>query len=219
MYDISELRRIRPETRVCPARPRLFFALYYKVADRAFEYAARTWLADIKRQEASASHDQELFIGMDTESDFWLAWQMVNDHATRGGLDVTAGSVFSHASKQAAGNDGLEFKSSDSHDGTLKPDEIRSLPVLPWASDGYLVLTGCNTGNGGDRSWTPAEVFCRSQHVITVGQTGYAYFSKTWSSYTEKLASDSNISLWAYKRGKNGMLGNGNRMDAAVFSP
>ena len=204
---------------VCSVRPRLFFALYYHVPDRAFEYAARTWLDDMKRQEGASSGDSELFIGMSTESDFWLSWHTVSEQAVSSGLDVVAGGIFSHASKQQGGNDGLEFQSDGDLDGTLTAAEILGLPVLPWAADGYLVLAGCNTGIGGQRKWVPAEVFARHQRVITVGQAGYAYFSKTWSSYAEKAPSHTRISLWAYRRGKNGVFGSGSRMEAGVFVP
>jgi hypothetical protein len=125
--------------------------------------------------------------------------------------------VLSHASKQTDSNDGLEFVKDDTDDGTLKQGEISALDKLPWSTHGYLLLCGCNTGLAGARGWTPAQAFAARQGVPTLGQNGYAYFSKDWSSYTEKSAGDTKISLWAYQRGKNGMLGSGCRLLGRVF--
>jgi hypothetical protein len=126
--------------------------------------------------------------------------------------------VFSHASKDSPRQDGLEFRPGASDDGTIARGEIASMDVLPWHPEGALVLMGCNTGNLGTRGWCPASAFAARQKVRTLGQTGYSYFSKRWSSYDESSPADRNICLWAYKRGKNSTLGNGSRMPGRVYT-
>jgi hypothetical protein len=111
----------------------------------------------------------------------------------------------------------LEFRPSPADDGTLSRTEISGLKVLPWHDDGALVLTGCNTGVVGKRGWCPASVFAARQKVRTLGQLGYAYFSKSWSSYETIGSFDKRICLWAFKRRRNGMLGDGARMAGRVY--
>lgn len=220
MYEISELRRVRPAAMACTIRPRLFFALYYRVEDDAFRHAARTWLDDMKQQEGYSLADDELFLEIGTEKDLRFAWCMVNARAAAGGTTVTAGAIFSHASWQSDGRDGLEFQATIDHDGTLMCAEIPCLPILPWAEDGYLVLTGCNTGNARSRDWSPAELFARHQRVTTLGQTGFSYFSKSWGTHSRNwLPASKHIALWAYRRKHNDEDGDGARMEGAIFKP
>jgi hypothetical protein len=220
MYEISELRRVRPAAMACTIQPRLFFALYYRVEDDAFRHAARTWLDDMKQQEGYSLADDELFLEITTEKDFRFAWCMVSARASEGGTKVMAGAIFSHATLQSDGRDGLELGANLDHDGTLKRDEIPCLPVLPWAKDGYLVLTGCNTGNAQARDWSPAELFARHQRVMTLGQTGFSTFSKSWCTHRRNwLPAREHIALWAYRRTDNDEEGDGARMEGAIFRP
>lgn len=220
MYYITELigARTAPPN-VCFATPRIFFAIYYQVADHAFKYAAETWVRVVKKQEYYiANHDEFYIKEVKSESEFKAAWNEVNAKALSRGGEVWAGNIFSHASKQDDSQDGLEFLSGVGNDGTLKKSEIDGLVKLPWSRFGYLILTGCNTGLVNERSWAPARAFAQRQGVPTLGQTGYAYFSTDWDTYKQKSPADKHICLWAYKRGKNGMFGDGKRMPGSVFT-
>ena len=98
--------------------------------------------------------------------------------------------------------------------------EIESLAPLNWhPTQGYLILSGCNSGLGGARGWSPAEFFARSQKVRTTGQTGYAYFSTSRDSYDEIDDSSTTVYLWAFKRKRNGFTGDGGRMEGVTFTP
>lgn len=216
MYQITELGR-GIYGGACYVVPRLFFSIYYKTGDDAFKHASDNWMKIVKTQEGFNNGDDHFYSReIYTENDFMVAWKEINDKATAGGYQVWAGHVLSHASKQTDSNDGLEFHKVG-NEGTLKQDEILGLKKLAWSDSGYLILAGCNTGLAGQRGWTPAEAFSRSQGVPTIGQTGYAYFSENWCSYDEKESADRNICLWAYKRGKNDSLGGGGRMLGKVY--
>ena len=93
-----------------------------------------------------------------------------------------------------------------------KPEEM---PAVPAAS---LDLFVTETESGRPRLDTAGE-FASGQQVTTPGQVGYGYFSKVWDDYSETSPSDSPVALWAYRRGKNGALGNGNRIPARIFTP
>ena len=218
MYDITELAGVR--NRVCSIQPRLFFAIHYAKpgGDRAFEFAAQTWLDSAKALEGGPG-DRYLLVPFSYESEFKLAWAEIALRARKDGLLVQAGSVFSHASKQIDRNDGLEMLGRED-DGTLKGPEILALPKLPWADSGaYLVLTGCNTGMQGKRGWAPASAFAQGQGVPTLGQAGFAYFSKLWPRYLQKSPGESRIVLWAYRRARNSLGGSGARIPGVLFHP
>lgn len=216
MYDIPELRSYCPPTRG-HASGRLCFSIYYEVPDRAFEYAARTWVEAVKRQESFGTKDEVRLLPVKTERDFKLAWGQIA--SGQGSRRVAAGSVFSHAEKTDDEDDGLEFKPGGRDDGTLGGREMDALPVLKWTSHGWLLLAGCNTGYAGSRGWTPAERFARRQQVVTVGQVGFAYFSCQWHRFGAKSPKNTRISLWAYRRGQNQWNGNGGRIPAQVVRP
>mgnify|MGYP007088033298 CR=1 FL=1 len=214
MYTITELPRT-PIT-VC-YRPRLFFSIYYKTGDHAFRYAAETWRNVVKAQESFAGYDHFVEREISTEFEFKTAWQELYQKATNDNLLVWAGQLFTHSSKQTDGNDGLEFHGDDHDNGTLQQAEIASLAKLPWHNQGFLILAGCNSGINGSRGWSPAEEFAKKQGVKTLGQVGYGYFSEVWDTYDEKPSSATTIALWAYRRGKNGALGDGKRIPAKIF--
>ena len=195
----------------------LCFAIYYKVADRAFERAAATWVA----QECGGR--PTLSEVVTTEADFKRAWDAVALRARTANARVVLGQVFSHSSK-GGDSTGLEFKPGGGDDGTLTQAEIQSMPVLPWAAGGRLVLSGCNSGLTGTRGWAPAGEFAKRQWVVTVGMAGYGYFSTSKEKYVAIKPEDSTIYLWAYKRGQNaGLIGNvfggGERMAGVEFQP
>ena len=220
MYQISELTNNRPTLKsVCWAKPRLFFSFYYKVADNAFRNAATTWVKDVKQQENFSAQEGDFFFEQEirSETDFKTAWNQLYSKAMEGGFQVWAGHLLTHASKQTNDNDGLEFQPGMDDDGTLKQVEISNLKKLPWSEYGYLLLTGCNTGLIGTRGWAPAKTFALNQGVLTLGQAGYGYFSTNWSSYNEIGPSDTNICLWAYRRGKNGAFGSGVRIPGIMY--
>ena len=215
MYQVSELSHKGGSA--CYVFNRLFFSIYYRSKDNAFKNAANTWKSDVQSQQAFVS-GQDYFYEKEIQSecDFTTAWDEVLTIANNGSYRVWAGQLFTHSSKQGDGNDGLEFISCGGNDGTFKQNEIIALPKLPWHERGFLILAGCNSGL--NRSgWSPAQVFAKSQSVTTLGQTGYAYFSTTWNKYVEKTTQTS-ICLWAFRRGKNGALGSGDRMTGNVFN-
>ena len=116
-------------------------------------------------------------------------------------------------------SDGLEFESVRS-DGTITQSDIRALGVMPWDPNGCLVLAGCNTGvTGSTRLWCPAQEFALSQHVRTLGMTGFSSFSSNWNTFVKATTSHREIALWAYKKGRNGALGSGLRMPGRMFTP
>jgi hypothetical protein len=196
------------------ASKRIFFAIYYKSSDDAFKYAALCWLSQVKLRHSANGEDITIEREVSSESEFVTAWEAVGLTAKSRSAEVYAGNLLTHASKQTARGDGLEFKG-----GTLEHLEIVALAKLPWSSNGFLILSGCNTGLINDRRWAPAHSFALGQGVPTVGQDGYAYFSNRWSSYNEKSAADSQICLWAYARGQNGFLGGGGRVSGIVYKP
>ena len=212
--NLPELAPFRPG--VCSARTRLFFAIYYQVDDNAFKRAAATWKKSLETSEgyfpgADAFYEKEV----STEADFKQAWQEIADKAAKEKRVVWMGNCFTHASKQTDGNDGLEFRG-----GTLTKAEIASLPKLPWdSSSGCLILSSCNSGMLGSRSWAPAQAFASAQSVLALGQLGYAYFSTKFDKYVESKPDSDPLYLWAYKRGKNSWFGNGCRLLGKVFRP
>jgi hypothetical protein len=197
--------------------PGLYFAIYYEVPDRAFYRAAWTWA--METLGGTTTPDTYLVLEpVATEADFRRAWETVDNESKRVEMPIAEGQIFSHASK-GSNVDGLEFRPGSDGDGTLSQSDVLGLPRLNWASDAQLVLTGCNTGLAGTRGWAPAGVFARRQGVTTIGQAGYGYFSTNRSAYSEINANSQTVYLWAYKRGRNGMLGGGGRMPGVVFAP
>jgi hypothetical protein len=213
MWQISELIPHIGQATV-PTPKRIFFAIYYKSKDHAFKYAALCWLAQTQSRHSATGDDITIEREISTEAEFTSAWEFVRQTAEDRSASVYAGNLLTHASIQAERGDGLEFAG-----GTLEHLEIVAMTKLPWASNGFLVLSGCNTGLMKDRRWAPAHSFAIAQGVPTVGQDGYAYFSKQWSSYREKSTSDSQICLWSYARGKNSFFGSGGRVSGIVFKP
>lgn len=105
-------------------------------------------------------------------------------------------------------------------DATLKEDEMRALPKLPWAPGAKLDLRGCNTGMVAERrSWAVAEVMAKAQGVKTSGQMGYSYFSTSKSHCEEASPSSKVVYLWAFHRKKNDILGDGSTMPEKAFNP
>lgn len=213
MYVITEL------SRACyaPTGGRLFFSIYYQTQDDAFKLAAQNWRLKVTADESfrpAADHFYEKEVI--TEREFVNAWNEIKNTAQKKSLSVWAGHLLTHSSKQDNSRGGLEFRrQGDEH--TLRQDEISALTKLPWDKNGFLILAGCNTGNSGQRGWCPAQSFAIRQGVTTLGQVGYAYFSKNWRTYEEKNPQDANICLWAFERGKNATFGSGARMPGRVF--
>jgi hypothetical protein len=205
-------------------RPLLYFSIFYTTKDHAFKRAASTWANELAgRADYDASGgDRYVAIEVLSESDFKSAWQKVHDQAQQSGFAVKEGHLFTHASKGTGDGSGLEFKTSPAApgDGTLKTEEIGALAKLPWVNDGLLVLHGCNSGLAGSkRNWTPAYLFSTSQRVKTHGQVGYAYFSELRTKYKEITGDSTEVYLYAYRRGKNGALGDGGLITPAEFGP
>jgi len=207
---------------VPPTKRRLFFAIYYRVKDNAFKRAADTWERETRRAfRFDNKVDLFLSIEVGSESEFKAAWKRIHSEAQGKFATVVQGQIFSHSSKSGSGEqNGLEFTKDTGEDGTVMRAEIESLAPLPWEpSQGYLILSGCNSGLTGSRKWAPAEIFARSQKVRTTGQTGYAYFSTSENSYVEISKESTTVDLWAFKRRRNGWAGDDSRMDGVTFYP
>ena len=221
MTLVPELKRAIGAPAVCHAKGRIFFAIYYDPPDDddAFKRAATYWQKRLQIHGEASAHDPFIMRPVTFERGFKLAWSHIAATAKNKGMEVAGGQIFSHASKQENGEDGLEFRgSSDPADGqTLKGEEIDQLEKLPWSTDGFLILSGCNTGLVKKRGWAPARRFAKAQGVATLGLPGYGYFSKKWERYKETTARDQEIYLWAYRRGRNSPLGGGHRMPGVVF--
>lgn len=199
-------------------RALLYFAIYYPVADNAFKRAAETWAAEIRAGADFCAADKVIVLPAKTEPTLKAAWATVASQAAN--YDLHRGALFTHASKDDnPAPDGLEFRPTASSDGTLTRADIAALPVLAWGAGARLTLMGCNTGLAEDRGWSPAGAFAKAQGVPTMGQTGYAYFSTSPSSYSEIDASSTTVYLWAFRRGKNALLGSGERVSGRTFSP
>jgi len=201
------------------------FAIYYDNAssdkDRAFQRAASTWEAEFLsgRGAGLCYINPRTFIETArSESDFTAAWNRLAKRAAIEGLKFVEGHLFSHASKTGGGGT-LEFTGSSGSDGTLTAPEIKSLSVLPWAEGAVLVLHGCRTGLPGSKGRAVAQEFAATQKVHTVGQPGYAYFSRSRCDYVSITTSSSPTYLWAYLRGKNAPLGSGGAMSGIDFYP
>jgi hypothetical protein len=201
------------------------FAIYYdnsaKDKDRAFQRAATTWeeefLSGTGYKICPGSPRTFIERAM-SESDFVAAWSRLAQRAATGGLKFIEGRVFSHASK-SSGQGTLEFTGSSSADGTITTPEIKALPVLPWADDAVLVLHGCRSGLPGSNGRAAAKEFASAQGVHTVGQPGYAYFSRSRCQYSTISSSSTPTFLWAYARGRNSILGSGGAMRGIDFYP
>jgi hypothetical protein len=214
----------------------LIFAIYYEVADRAFERAARTAIAEIESQLASggdsgtsgrvafgeAEYDT-LLLGVGTKPQFLSAWKQVKEKAEEEHFEIYYGALLTHASIQDDRRDGLEFSGGETG-STLAAGEIATLPVLPWSRDARgLYLHGCNTGayeyRLTRRGWCPAEVFANSQAVTAWGQVGFSYFSTSPDRYVPQTPADGAIYLFAYYRGRNSpiYIGNGLRIPHREF--
>lgn len=196
----------------------IYFAIYYKVSDNAFRYAANYWKTQVTARPLDPASIKFIVKEVTTAAEFKSAWNSIYQEAQAAGAAVKEGHVFSHASLDSS-DDGFEFKSSSTEDGTVSKGELASLPKLNWLAGGELVLHGCNTGVTGDRGWTPAEVLAKSQGVPTTGQTGYGYFSQQYGTYVEWHPSYLVVHLWAYSRKKNSLFGDGSRMPGKVFAP
>jgi|GEM_PF-1588221 len=211
-----------PQEVVPAAKRRLFFAIYYRVKDHAFKRAAKTW-EDETRLAFHFDDTKDLFLSIEvgSESEFKAAWKRVHTESKGKFATVIQGQIFSHASKTGdSEQNGLEFKKDTSEDGTVMRNELEGLPPLDWDSkQGYLILSGCNSGLAGNRNWTPAERFAQTQKVRTTGQSGYAYFSSSRDSYVEINDASEVVYLWAYKRRRNGWSGSGQKMEGVTFTP
>lgn len=218
MWKLPELASHVSPAQVCSAQTAIDFAIWYTVPDNAFQYAAKTWRKVIQSGRGYAdSPSTFLEYEVGTEAEFTRAWTDVSAKAAQAKARVRAGNLLTHASIQDDGHDGLEFHVDHS---TIKCGEIHGLPVLPWGGDGaHLILSSCNSGKLDNRAWCPARALAGKQKVVTVGQAGFAYFSRTWDTYTEKRSADRHIGLWAYSRRRNSFLGSGKRMQGVVFAP
>lgn len=198
---------------------KLFVIMYYTKLnhdDGAFKNAAETKKREIEVSRAYDSGRDRLFCySISHEDDLKQKWIEILAMETSGLSSVEEMHLFTHASKGSANGDGIELMVSGSNNGTLEKQEIEALPKLFWMPSATLTLYGCNTGiRGAKRNWSIAEAFASTQRVKTLGQSGYAYFSKKRDVYEENDHSSSRLYLWAFRRRRNGMTGNGEKMEA-----
>lgn len=163
-----------------------------------------------------------------TEAELRIAWTALAAELQRSGARALGGAIMSHAtsfqkSNPTGANYGIETKAGPTgdatDDGTLRSAEIAGMDRLPWDPRGFLLLCGCNSGSAtGDGGARLADVFARRQGVVTVGQSGYAKFSKAWDRLDPHDGQDSssNCFLWAYGEGLNNRGGDGLRMPGYV---
>lgn len=212
LFAILELVVATGPSRAQALQPLQVF-IYYDVPDRAFERAARTTARGYEKTTV------QVFIKVKSKKDFLDAWESARKQASDTSTTDSGVWLLTHASKQTDAQDGLEFAGGAG--GTLTKDEIARLPKMPWTKGGgvRLHLCGCNTGLVGERGWCPAQVLAHSQGVAASGQTGYAYFSSDAETYKAITERDTTVFLRAYKRGRNGLTGDGRRMEEKVFQP
>jgi hypothetical protein len=152
-----------------------------------------------------------------TKQDFINAWNGILNQANNNRTTVDSVAVYSHASKNDADLDGLEFANGPGG-ATLTRSDILALPRLPWHQGGFMYLHGCNTGLVGTRGWCPAQAFKDGQGLRQAnGEAGYAYFSKDSETYVEASPTDQELYLWAFRRRRNGPLGDGGRIEPVMF--
>jgi hypothetical protein len=193
--------------------------IYYSnattVPDRAFERAAR-WSA---RSSIAVGYIVEI-LSVTTKQDFIDAWNGILNQANSNRVTVDSVSIYTHASKGESDQDGLEFANGPGGT-TLTQSDILALPRLPWfQGKGFMYLHGCNTGLVGDRGWCPAQAFLNGQGNDlrqANGEAGFAYFSKNSETYVESSPTDQELYLWAFRRRRNGPLGDGGRINPARF--
>ncbi len=198
----------------------VYFSIYYRTSDDAFKRASETWFRSLSAPLYHSDIDRFIAREVSTEADFVAAWAEVQTELTKpvaepARLAALEGRMWTHASKSGTG-DGLEFLGEDN---TLTQAEIAALTKLVWHPSGLLYLHGCNTGLKKNRTWCPAEEMHKAQGIGTIGQTGYAYFSTDPDEYVESSPQSQDLYLWAYRRGKNGLLGGGGAMPQASFGP
>lgn len=203
-------------------KKRLTFGIYYQVKDHAFKRALETEVQEMQASPSwDAARDIVLMKEVRHEDDFKRVWAEIAMEARAQKLDVVRGLLFLHASKPTGENSGFEFApATPGADATLKKDEMNALPKLPWSAGAKLDIRGCNTGMAGERrSWAVAEVMAKAQGVATSGQMGYSYFSTDKHHHEEASPYSKKIYLWAFRRKKNDLLGDGSAMPEKVFNP
>ncbi len=197
------------------------FYIYYDVPDGAFERAALTDKRDFKAVFSPPS--RVVMKKVKTKQDFIKAWNEIRQEAMTRGERVFLGTLLTHASKQLDQRDGLEF-ANDPAGSTLTREDIRNLQKMPWLNGGNekgggLILNGCNTGLIGDRGWCPAQEFAKSQGCDALGEAGFATFSRVKDKYEPTRLGEITTYLHAYKKGLNGLTGDGGLIPAKKYSP
>lgn len=183
----------------------LVFAIYYRKPkdDMAFQRAAKTWCDEMLEDFPGAKVRIRLARAHSVK-DFLIEWAKIHAIADAGKTEILAGNLLTHADKFGT-TPGLEFgRDGGDPDSTLDDVDIAKLPRLPWTKFGLLVLSGCGTGlpmRGAKESM--ARRFAQTQRVNTVGQRGFASFSRRWGHYGETSASTEKMYLWAYRGKKN----------------
>ena len=192
---------------------RLYFALYYYDDEGSFRRAAETWWAEIQaRADFKPEISEVIMQEVVTEAELKDSFVRLQDEAKRRQATYIEGRIFSHASVYVFGvsdwkNEtkfGLEFKKSDSEDGTVTNTDIAGLARLPWDPSGLFVLHGCNSGYPQPDGSVAAQVFARTQGVRTIGQRGWAVFSESPTTYQKISPTSPKVYLLPFSKiGRN----------------
>jgi hypothetical protein len=198
----------------------IYFSICYRTGDDAFKRASDTWRRSLSAPSYRSGVDQFFEQEVSTEAEFVAAWTAAHAVIASFAAPYTQrvaleGRLWTHASMGSAA-DGLEFQGANN---TLTQSDIAALQELTWHPSGLLYLHSCNSGLKDDRSWCPAEEMHKTQGIGTIGQTGYAYFSTSEDKYVESTPKSQDLFLWAYRRGKNKVFGDGGAMPPATFGP
>ncbi|MFZ5562400.1 MAG: SpvB/TcaC N-terminal domain-containing protein [Pseudomonadota bacterium] len=170
------------------------YVFYYKVEDRAFERAAKTYGSE------NSNGRKVNYIGISTETDFKKSWGNI----AQSGQKVDNVAVFSHGDMSLGGTGTLEFRPDNANDGTLSGDEIKSLPKLNYsAKDSIIDLRTCRGGMGLEPA---AQSFANSQGRAALGQKGYATFSESPDVSIGINKSSEKVYLRAFDKGQNNPL-------------
>jgi hypothetical protein len=208
---------------------KIFFIFYFKKAgdDGAFERAAKTRNNELSNSDKYSKEKGDLILlwPVTSAEEFKKKWENVSNLQKNSLYRVEEAHLYTHASLGER-IDGLEFSPSFtntgalSEDGTVSHEELEALPKILWTKNSKIVLYGCNTGNTSSvygKKKSVATVLHDAQKPLqTLAQDGYAYFSTDKNKYIRAIGTPDKLYLWAYKRGKNSLVGNGDALAPIV---
>ncbi len=205
------------------------------VKDRAFQRAAETWEREVESRSGFNSNCDSVFLfPVKTELEFIDEWEHLrilsdavkeiftyNYKIKEGVLFLNSGKDYDLANRDSTLYLAPDRDSSGNeiNDGSFRWIDTKQLDRLPWADDGRLILRGCQSGLAGFDHVSIAEAFAYTQHVVTSGESGFAYFSESIDRYVEISTSSKDVYLKAYERRLNNVWGDGESMEPEIFDP